>query len=119
MHTFVLRLGVNAGGVVLDSLAVARDQLKREPAFCSWKTPLSSHVRIRPLNPDESVGAASSPDLARRRGPEKIVQAQIDGALGQAFTDMPCSWEGTLATALALPIDRPDRRAWVVASLFW
>jgi hypothetical protein len=76
---------------------------------------LEERVEIRPLHPDEAIGPRAASDLAIRRGPEKIVQAEIGGVVGQAFTDRPMAWTGTVGQALELDLSLIAHRAHVVA----
>lgn len=99
----------------MDSLDQARKLLKKELAVAGFD--MKKKMTVRPLNPDEAVGKDSSAELALRRGPEKIVQAEMDSAIGQAFTDAPCEWSGTVEEALALPLEYPARRAFTVAAI--
>ncbi len=93
----------------------ARDSL-REKLFKSGFSP-EERVAIRPLHPDEAVGTTAPFDLALRRGPEKIVQAEIQDTIGQAFTDVPQEWSGTIAQALDLDTTYVPHRAHLVATL--
>lgn len=78
---------------------------------------LDEPVTVRPLHPDEAVGQAADPDLAIRRGPEMVLQAEIGSGRGQAFTDQPRTWTGTVRQALALDLGVIWHRAQTVAVL--
>lgn len=52
-----------------------------------------------------------------RKGREHLVEAVVDGAVGQAWTDQPSEWSGTLGDVLQMPLKAASRRAIVVATL--
>ncbi len=78
---------------------------------------LGRSLTIRPLHPDEAIGPTASPELAIKRGPEKVIQAEVDGVIGQAFTEQPASWSGTVQQALQLSLTTIQHRAFVVAAI--
>ncbi|HNV69483.1 MAG TPA: DUF364 domain-containing protein, partial [Candidatus Ozemobacteraceae bacterium] len=78
---------------------------------------LQQKLAIRPLNPDEAIGPTASPELAIKRGPEKVIQAEVNGVIGQAFTEQPASWSGTVHQALQLHLTSVQNRAFVVAAI--
>ncbi len=66
-------------------------------------------IRSRALSPREAIGDTDKKDYPIRIGKEIMIQAEYRGALGQAFTDAPSDFEGTLEDILRLDIER-DRR---------
>ena len=78
---------------------------------------LSSPVRVRCLPPEEAIGTKASGEFAIRRGREVVIEATLDSARGQAFTDRPSDWSGTLGDVFSMPLDNSRRRAVVVAAL--
>ena len=77
----------------------------------------TAEVRVRPLMADEAIGAKAGPEFAVKRGKEVGIEATFNGARGQAFTDCPSAWTGTLNEALALDIANIRNRAILVATI--
>ena len=66
-------------------------------------------IRSRTLSPREAIGNTERKDYPILVGKETMIQAEYRGAVGQAFTDAPSDFEGTLEDILRLDIDQ-DRR---------
>lgn len=77
----------------------------------------NTRVDIKTLTPQEAVGVESSPELAINRGPERVIEAEIEGTKGQAFTDVPVDWSGSLQELFELDLVEVHNRAHVVALL--
>jgi uncharacterized protein (DUF4213/DUF364 family) len=69
------------------------------------------------LSPDEAIGKDADPSFAIRRGKETVIEATFRGHRGQAFTDCPIGWSGTLEGLLSLNLDEISNRAVFVAGL--
>lgn len=76
-----------------------------------------SRVTVRVLSPDEAIGAKADKEFVIKKGRERVIQATWNGACGQAFTDRPCDWQGSLAELLATDLAGNDRRAVFTAGL--
>ncbi|WP_347489871.1 Rossmann-like domain-containing protein [Desulfoscipio sp. XC116] len=74
-------------------------------------------ITCRALTVQEAIGSPERNDFPLQKGKEKLMQANIDGFAGQAFTDMPGLYEGTLESALTMPATNNFRRAVIIASL--
>ncbi len=74
-------------------------------------------VKARALSPEEAIGNPEADDFPIQKGKERLMQADIRGALGQAFTDRFGDYEGTLEEILAAPLTNNYRRAIFVAAL--
>ncbi len=74
-------------------------------------------VRARALSTEEAIGNPEANDFPLQKGKERLMQANIGGALGQAFTDRFGDYEGTLETILKTPLTNNFRRAIFVASM--
>lgn len=74
-------------------------------------------VQVRPLHPDEAIGKDADPSFVIKRGKERVIEATFQGHKGQAFTDRPGNWSGTLGDLLALTLDEISNRAVFVAGL--
>lgn len=62
--------------------------------------PVSLHARS--LTPQEAIGETKRKDYPILTGKEVLLQAEYRGALGQAFTDAPADFTGTLAEVLQM-----------------
>jgi len=72
-------------------------------------------LTVHPLSADEAVGAKADDALAIKKGKERVIEAVFMGAHGQAFTDRPSRWDGTLHEALSLDLSSTEHRAVFVA----
>jgi len=81
---------------------------------------MSSKVQVvsaRTLTPQEVIGKPERDDFPLLKGKEIMLQADFKGSLGQAFTDMPGNYNGTLQEVLAMPLDNNFKRAVFIATL--
>lgn len=74
-------------------------------------------VAVRCLTPDEAIGAEASSEFVIKKGKERVIEAEFDGAAGQAFTDHPGDWLGSLDELLQLDLTDTGRRAIFTAGL--
>ncbi|MBN2123441.1 MAG: hypothetical protein JW821_04050 [Deltaproteobacteria bacterium] len=74
-------------------------------------------VRARALTPEEAIGNPDAADFPIQKGKERLMQAEIRGARGQAFTDRYGDYAGTLEEIAGLPLTDNYRRAVFVAAL--
>lgn len=74
-------------------------------------------IRAACLTPEEAIGSPTRTDYPIIRGKEKMVEANFLGAKGQAFTDMPITFDGTIADIMAMPLDNNGNRALFIATL--
>jgi len=68
-------------------------------------------VSARALSPEQAIGRPGQDDYPIVKGRERMVEAELRGARGQAFTDSPGGFDGTLDEVLRLPLDDNVRRA--------
>ena len=78
---------------------------------------LSSPVTVRRLAVAAAVGEKAGDGFVPSHGKEVVIEATLNGARGQAFTDQPSDWTGTLEEVFALSLDDVGNRAIVVAVL--
>ncbi|NLF80364.1 MAG: hypothetical protein GX572_04135 [Clostridia bacterium] len=78
---------------------------------------LQIKVTSRALKNEEAIGHPERGDFPLLRGKEVLLQAEIDGYKGQAFTSDPIAWQGDIKRLAALPVDRPGNYALMVAAL--
>ena len=76
-----------------------------------------SRVVVAPLSPDEAIGPQADGEFAIRKGKERVVDAALCEARGQAFTDAPSRWAGTLNGLLSLELSASRERAVFVAAM--
>ncbi len=83
------------------------------------KNLLQEHIKveIRPLSPRQAIGTPVRQDYPILTGKEVIVEAKFRNGYGQAFTDKPQVFEGTLQDVLELPLNESGNRAIFLATL--
>lgn len=74
-------------------------------------------VSARHLTPEEAIGKPDRDDYPLLTGKEVMMEARFRGEVGQAFTDQPGEFKGTLGEVLQLPLDTNFHRAVFVATL--
>jgi hypothetical protein len=74
-------------------------------------------VIVKTLSPQQAIGNPSRRDFPILEGREVIVEARFKESFGQAFTDRPQSFSGTIDELLNLNLDTSDNRAIFIASL--
>lgn len=81
------------------------------------KVDRGQHITVRPLSPNEAIGPRAGENFAIKKGKETVIEADFNGAGGQAFTDTPSPWRGTLDELLALDLSDVSSRAVFVAGM--
>ncbi|MFY9447719.1 MAG: hypothetical protein WAQ72_08530, partial [Dethiobacteria bacterium] len=74
-------------------------------------------IRGRILKPGEAIGSPKRGDFPLLKGKEKLMEAEFRGAKGQAFTDMPGDFSGTLSEIVSRPLETNYDRAVLVSSI--
>lgn len=74
-------------------------------------------VKAHALSTEEAIGNPEGDDFPLQKGKERLMQAEINGAKGQAFTDRYGDFEGRVDEILAMPLENNYRRAIFVATL--
>jgi len=74
-------------------------------------------VLVKPLTPEEAIGKPGRRDFPIIEGKERVIEAQILGARGHAFTDSPADFVGKLGQILNLPLKTSRNRALFTATL--
>lgn len=74
-------------------------------------------VTGRALTSKEAIGETEKKDFPILKGKEKLLEAEFKGAKGQAFTDMPGNYSGTLKEIIEMPLDNNFNRAIYIATL--
>ncbi len=74
-------------------------------------------VSVRDLTPEEAIGNPEDRDYPLVKGRERLLEAEILGSRGQAFTDTPGNFSGTLKDVPLLKLTDNRSRAIFIAAL--
>ena len=74
-------------------------------------------ILVKPLTPEEAIGEPGRRDFPIIEGKERVIEAQVLGARGHAFTDSPADFAGTLSQILALRLETNTNRALYIAAM--
>jgi uncharacterized protein (DUF4213/DUF364 family) len=74
-------------------------------------------VRVIPLTPEEAIGKPERRDFPIIIGKERVIEADVLGTKGQAFTDSPDEFQGTLSEIAGLGLSTNQERAVFIAAL--
>lgn len=74
-------------------------------------------VLAKTLTPEEAIGTPGRRDFPIIIGKERVIEASVLGARGQAFTDSPSEYIGRLRDVLKLTLTSNRHRALLVATL--
>jgi hypothetical protein len=74
-------------------------------------------TNMRTLKPEEAIGRPTRNGYPLLQGREVMIQAELRGAAGHAFTDEPTKYLGPLADLNRLPLDTNAGRARLVAAI--
>ncbi|MDT8899979.1 Rossmann-like domain-containing protein [Anaeroselena agilis] len=102
----------------MSMLEEARRELIRRAAEGKWDENEQVHiVSARNLTPEEAIGKPDRDDYPLLKGKEVMMEARYRDGVGQAYTDQPGHFSGTLREVLHMPLDTNFRRAVFVATL--
>jgi len=74
-------------------------------------------ISARTLTPEEAIGNPECKDFPLLKGREVMVEAVFREEKGQAYTDMPGEFTGSIRELLSLPLENNFQRAMFVAGL--
>lgn len=77
----------------------------------------SLRVLFRALSPEEAIGHPTDRDYPIIKGRERMMEADFRGAKGQAFTDTPGDFSGTLTEVVNMDLKNNYERAVFLAGL--
>jgi len=77
----------------------------------------SVKVTAKPLSPEDAIGSTKRKDYVLLKGKERLLQAEVMGCRGQAFTGSLGDFTGTIENVLALPLTDDYQRAVYTATL--
>lgn len=80
---------------------------------------MSERIRItgKILKPEEAIGNPIRQDYPILKGKEKLIEADFKGAKGQAFTNMPGQFSGTLEEIIHKPLKTNFDRAVLISTI--
>ncbi len=74
-------------------------------------------IAARTLTPEEAIGNPECRDFPLLKGKEVMVEAVFRQSKGQAYTDMPGEFSGSIRELLSLPLENNFQRAIFIAGL--
>lgn len=74
-------------------------------------------VKVRSLSPEQAIGSPEDRDYPLVKGRERLLEAEVLGSRGQAFTDTPGHFFGTLKEVALLQLTENRSRAVFIATL--
>lgn len=74
-------------------------------------------VKAAPLKPEDAIGSTKRDDYVLLKGKERLIQAELLGCKGQAFTSSLGDFYGNLSEVLTLSLDKDFNRAIYIATL--
>lgn len=77
----------------------------------------ATFIRVRGLKPEEAIGKPCRVDYPLLKGREVMLQAEVRGAYGQAFTDEPSDYLGDLSSLHMMTLNTNRDRALLVAAI--
>lgn len=101
----------------MDLLKTTQKQIEKIVNEMSWQDEKISIVNTRALTVDEAIGNPEREDYPIQKGKEVMLETTFRGSKGQAFTDQPGNFTGTLQDVLNLPLQSNFERAVFVATL--
>lgn len=87
---------------------LSQDQFLKSSMIC---------ITAKGLTAIEAIGEPGRSDYPIQSGKEVMIEAECAGSLGQAFTDQPSDYSGSLADILSIPLADSANRALFVATL--
>ena len=96
------------------------ETLRREFARIARENGLESEkvqVVAQPLTPEEAIGRPEDLDYPILKGKERLMQAELMGTPGQAFTDMFGKYEGTISDIIRSELRTNFHRAVFISTL--
>jgi uncharacterized protein (DUF4213/DUF364 family) len=100
----------------MDAIDLAKEYLK-EVGYRHRIFEERVSIKARPLSSEEAIGNPEDKDYPLVKGKERMIQAELKGFFGQAFTDMYGNYEGTLSEILSMDITNNFRRAIFTSTL--
>jgi putative heavy-metal chelation protein len=74
-------------------------------------------ITTRVLKPIEAIGETERKDYPLLKGKEFLINAELKGCIGQAFTDEPTDYSGSIKDVMSLDLESNRNKAIFIASL--
>ncbi|MGI6685892.1 MAG: hypothetical protein ACOX47_14860 [Bacillota bacterium] len=74
-------------------------------------------IRTAALTPEEAIGITGRKDFPLLKGKEVLMNAYFKDSIGQAFTDQPSIFKGSIKQLIDLELNTNGNRALFVASV--
>jgi len=116
IHFTFLRSGIMSDNCDTSVLESSRIKLK-EIAEQQGLSNVAVSVLVKPLTAEEAIGKPGRRDFPIIVGKERVIEAEVLGARGHAFTDSPADFIGKLGEILNLPLKTNKDRAFYIATL--
>ncbi|HMB31241.1 MAG TPA: DUF364 domain-containing protein [Desulfohalobiaceae bacterium] len=78
---------------------------------------VTTTILAKELSPEEAIGSPGRRDFPLIEGKERVIEATLLGAKGQAYTDSPREFTGSLSQVTELSLDQTPNRAIFLAAL--
>jgi len=101
----------------MELLKTIQKQLAEIVKEMSWQEEKVRVINTRALTADEAIGSPERQDYPIQKGKEVMLETTFQGNKGQAFTDEPGNFTGTLQDVINLPLQSNFERAVLVATL--
>lgn len=101
----------------MDMLEKTRQEIIKIMKEKNWDNELVDVLSARPLSALEAIGVPERDDYPILKGKEVMVEAVFRGAKGQAYTDQPGKYCGTLKEIIELPLNNNFQRAVFIATV--
>ena len=87
--------------------------------YIGGKIPLDSEIKVscRALDPSEAIGNPKRKDFPLLNGKEVLIEADFNGYKGQAYTDSPVIFNGTILEVLNLDLEMNSSKAILIATI--
>lgn len=105
--------------IIKPTLAFPYHELKNKMFQLVSENPvlLKKELKATSLGPEAAIGQSQYKDYALLKGKEHLLQVEIDGYPGQAYTDQPGTYQGCVQDLLELSLDDDYERAVFIAAL--
>lgn len=101
----------------MDVLEKTRQEIIKIMKEKDWDNELVDILSARPLGALEAIGVPERDDYPILKGKEVMIEAIFKGAKGQAYTDQPGKYSGTLKEIIELPLNNNFQRAIFIATV--
>ena len=103
--------------IEMELLKMIQQQMAEIVDKMSWQEEKVQVINTRALTVEEAIGNPERQDYPIQKGKEVMLETVFKGHKGQAFTDQPGNFTGTLQDVLNLPLQSNFERAVLIATL--